>query len=239
MKTKSPQRSAFFNLQGIIAVVGLLTGIFIALFATAGPWEAAPQAGAQVRGPNTSPFAPSDTVQQAWVARYNGPGNGRDLATAMAIDNSGNIYVTGASSGSHTDLDYATIKYNSAGQRQWVARYNGATNSVDVPFAIALDGSGNVYVTGGAGDDYATIRYTSAGQRQWVGIYHGGGGKAIAVDGSGNVYVTGDSPALGGGNTDYLTIKYNWAGQEQWVARYDYSEMLPRPLLLTGRATYM
>jgi hypothetical protein len=115
-----------------------LTGIFIALFAMAGPWEA----GAQVDNPSASPFAPSGAVQQAWVARYNGPGNGNDFATAMAVDSSGNVYVTGASSGSGTYLDYATIKYNSAGQRQWVARYNGPGNSDDIPFAMAVDSVG-------------------------------------------------------------------------------------------------
>ena len=101
--------------------------------------------------------------QEQWVARYNSSGNGDDVAFAMAIDGSGNVYVTGNSTGSGTADDYATIKYGASGQQQWVGRYNGPANESDGATAIAVDGSGNVYVTGystglGTDYDYATVR---------------------------------------------------------------------------------
>jgi hypothetical protein len=168
--------------------------------------------------------------QQQWVTRYNGSGNLGDAAYAIAVDSSGSVYVTGGSIGSDTGSDYTTIKYDSSGQEQWVARYNGPANGDDTAQAFAVDDLGNVYVTGvsrGAGTefDYAKVKYNSAGQQQWTARYHGPGtgldqAHAIAVDGSGNVYVTGESNGLGS-SLDYATIKYDSIGQQQWVARYN------------------
>jgi hypothetical protein len=162
--------------------------------------------------------------QEQWVARYSLPAT--DIPRAIALDSSGNVYVTGRSTGLGTLFDYATIKYDSAGQEQWVARYNGPANDYDDAFAVAVDSLGNVYVTGtslGAApySDYATVKYDSAGQEQWVARYPGPIARAIAVDSSGNVYVTGESAETQTSNVAYATIKYDSAGQQQWVARYD------------------
>ena len=162
--------------------------------------------------------------------RYNGPANDEEEAHAITVDTSGNVYVTGHSVGSGTQEDYATIKYNASGTEEWVTSYNGQANLNDHATAIAVDASGNVYVTGlsvgsGTQEDYATVKYDSSGQQQWVARYDGPANlnddaRAIAVDGSGNVYVTGFSIGLGTG-FDYATVKYDSAGQEQWVVRYN------------------
>ncbi len=173
----------------------------------------------------------TDGVQQ-WVQRYNGPYNSHDYPSAIAVDNAGNVYVTGRSIGSatgYTNYDYATIKYNTDGVLQWVQRYNGPINGWDQATAIAVDGSGNVYVTGSIDGytiiDYATIKYNTDGVMQWVQIYNGPANgidyaNAIAVDGLGNVYVTGFSETSGIYDDDYATIKYNTDGVMQWVQRY-------------------
>lgn len=168
----------------------------------------------------------------AWLKRYNGPGNGGDVASAIALDGSGNIYVTGSSVGSGTDYDYATIKYNSTGVQQWVQRYNRAGNGSDGAYSIAVDELGNVYVTGYSvgtttAEDYTTIKYNSAGDTVWVRRYDGPGNNtdiawAIAVDRQGNVYVTGTSRSGSTSYTaDYATIKYNSSGDTIWVRRYN------------------
>lgn len=167
---------------------------------------------------------------EAWVRTYNGTGNSHDQACAVAVDDLGNVYVTGQSEGDGTDWDYATIKYYSNGDIAWIKRYDGPANGPDIALAMAIDGSGNVYATGhsrgsGGNADYLTVKYHANGDTAWVRRYDGPAGSTdiahgIAVDFAGNVYVTGGSPGTGTDN-DYATIKYNPDGGQAWVVRYN------------------
>lgn len=170
----------------------------------------------------------SSGVQQ-WVSRYNGTGNGDENSLSITVDNIGNVYVTGISTGSNSGVDYATIKYNSSGDSLWVKRYNGPANGSDFANSIAVDNSGNVYVNGwsegiASAVDYATIKYDSLGVQLWVQRYNGptnGNDYAysMALDAFNNVYVTGES--TGSSTIDYTTIKYNSLGMQQWIQRYN------------------
>jgi hypothetical protein len=94
-------------------------------------------------------LTPAETAVQAWVQRYNGPGNYSDYASAIAVDRSNNVIVTGSSEESGTNPDYATIKYSSDGVPIWTNRYNEPGNDHDIAWGMAVDGSNNVIVTGG------------------------------------------------------------------------------------------
>ncbi len=156
---------------------------------------------------------------ELWVGRYNGPGNGSDIAKDIAVDAAGNVYVTGVSEGTSGIYDYATVKYDTSGTEQWVRRYNGPANGSDGSNGIAVDAAGNVYVTGWSDSsgtntnyDYATVKYDTNGTVLWVERYNGPGNGSdessdIAVDATGNVYVTGRGIGTSG-KADYVTIKY-------------------------------
>ncbi|MBN8584032.1 MAG: SBBP repeat-containing protein [Ignavibacteria bacterium] len=165
-----------------------------------------------------------------WLQIYNGPGEDVDHGEAIKVDDAGNVYVTGSSRGLTSRVDYVTIKYDSNGILKWVQRFDGTTSMHDYPTDIAIDNSGNVYVTGWSSngalfDDFATVKYNSEGILQWVNRYNGPGSstdiaRSIAVDLTGNIYVAGySSNTITGDN--YTVIKYSSSGDTLWVRSYN------------------
>ncbi len=163
----------------------------------------------------------------SWARRYNGPAGRNDYATALALDPAGNVWVTGASQGSGTGLDYTTIKYSPTGQRLWTARYGNAGSGADVPSALVIDSAGNGWVTGfsagATGWDYLTIKYSPDGETLWTRRHNGPGGgndsaAALALDRAGNCYVAGFST---GSSRDARVVVYSPDGEELWAVTYD------------------
>ncbi len=167
----------------------------------------------------------------AWVRRYNGPANGPDGADAIAVDNAGNVYVGGWIVVTGAQDDFTTIKYYPNGDTAWVRTYNGTNNWADYIYDIAVDNSGNVYVSGwsdgvGSYSDFATIKYYPNGDTAWVRRYNGPGNSndapnAIVVDNTGNVYVAGGCWGGTGASYDFTTIKYYPNGDTAWLRRYN------------------
>jgi hypothetical protein len=152
--------------------------------------------------------------EREWVQRYSNTTSDVDWdqPTAIAVDAAGNVYVTGGGMdvalGQSTG--YATMKYDTHGNQLWLQRYAAR----DWARAIALDSSGNVYVTG----QPATIKYNSAGTPVWIKSYGYNDirGIAMKIDGSDNIYVTGWKMNSENKN-DAVTIKYAADGTELWV----------------------
>lgn len=183
---------------------------------------------------------------QVWAATFNGPGRYIDAPQDIGVDAQGNVFITGYSWGGRerdggTDYDFVTIKYNANGARQWVRHYNG-TQSLrpqDMAFALDLDQSGNVYVTGGSFYNgvwdwlvmqFTTIKYDPAGNQLWVRNFDSpdrGGAmpRDIKSDAAGNAFVTGHfnhyDPESNTYGSDLVLLKYDPAGVLLKQTRYD------------------
>ena len=161
-----------------------------------------------------------------------------DIALGIALDGSGNIYIAGATTGdlggpNQGDIDAFVVKYDSAGTEQWIRQIG--TTGWDSASDVAVDGSGNVFITGptegdlggphqGGRRDAFVVKYDSGGTEQWIrqmGTSDGDWGNGIAVDGSGNSYIVGPTYGdLGGpnqGGMDAFIIKYDSGGTVQWI----------------------
>jgi hypothetical protein len=163
------------------------------------------------------------------------PGNGQGFA--VAVDSSGNSYVTGAYSGTMTFAPGVTLtavnlsdifvaKYDSTGTAVWATSAGGTGN--DGGHGIAVDGDENSYVTGQLGGSTLFVaKYNSNGILVWITSPGTGDGKGVAVDGDGNSYVTGTysgtltfSPAVtltAEGGNDIFVASYDIAGNFRWA----------------------
>lgn len=178
----------------------------------------------------------SAQLARQWVARFNaGVKNSSNGATAMAIDDRGNVLVTGWVTRKGTGIDYATVKYSPDGKFLGVAYYNGGSNNEDKAVGVVVDTT-NIYVTGYSlgsnGYDIVTVMYDSnlaviGGPKTYNGPGNGEDKPvAIAINDSFNVYVSGFSYGGSGTGIDYVTLKYDAALNDVWAQRYNGSANL-------------
>ncbi|MBC8186123.1 SBBP repeat-containing protein [candidate division KSB1 bacterium] len=182
---------------------------------------------------------------QLWAEYFNGKTNGDDIAKNIALDDSGNVYVGGNSTGSGSGLDFIVVKYNNQGQKLWVARYEGINHRDAVLQDMIVDNLGNVYLTGESNDYFVTVKINNEGVQQWAVQYRGPANydfpMAIALDGAGNVYVTGFSKKS---ETNHFgectTLKYNLNGEQIWQASYssaDSADDIPKDIAVGDSGT--
>src|SRR5207249_6697096 len=174
--------------------------------------------------------------RRAWTARPKD--NDINLPVAVRVDSSGNVYVAGPSNWSGNPSDFVTAKYDAQGNESWLRHYHSHGSLADRVVAMAIDETGNVYVTGTSGDDtsaspaynWLTLKYDSNGELLWTARYSGpfnkDGPTAIAVGNQSQVYVTGTSTGFGSSD-DIVTVKYESNGSQAWVARYDNPDHIP------------
>jgi hypothetical protein len=193
-----------------------------------------------------------------WSTYLGGADSMMEGGNGIAVDASNNVYVTGytessgwTSGGFDTTYnggssDAFVAKLSSSGAYRWSTYLGGSDN--DVGYGIAVDSSGNVYVTGnttssgwtsggfdttyngGYDGDAFVAKLSSSGAHLWstyLGGSVGDAGYGIAVGSSGSVYVTGNTASSGwtsggfdttynGGSNDAFVAKLSSSGAHLW-----------------------
>jgi hypothetical protein len=135
-----------------------------------------------------------------WQSTYTNSGTYRDQATDIALDDSGNVYLCGASYINGNHFDFLVLKFDPNGNLLWDYTYNGSASLADGATALALS-NGSVFVTGaatftGSYIDYLTLRLSASGSLQWQSTYNYVNFADVPFDievQDGHVFVTGGS----------------------------------------------
>jgi len=210
--------------------------------------------------PFAAKFDPSGA--RIWGTYYGGTLH--DIATCIALDASNNVIIAGyctstsliATSGAHQTTwgggtsDAFVAKLNSTGTALiWASYYGGSL--ADVATGVAVDASGNVFLSGytastsaiattgsymstfgGGTYDGFLVKFNSTGTRQWA-TYYGGSADDIPRTGNidiyGNMFIGGDAVStsgiatpgayqttFAGGTRDAFVAKFNTSGIPQW-----------------------
>ena len=196
------------------------------------------------------------TPTGAWQWATSAGGSGNNYSYGVAVDGNGNVVITGIFTGPTIAFGATTLtnvggqdifvaKLTPAGAWQWAAGAGGSAS--EIGYAVAVDGSGSVVVTGSFGSptitfgsttltsagsyDIFVAKLTPLGAWQWATSAGGAnveGGNDLALDGSGNVVVTGyfQSPTITFGAT---TLSKNPAspGPALFLARLSGTTGLP------------
>lgn len=177
-------------------------------------------------------YAPDNSL--VWVRRMGGDSitERSDLGRSIAIDASGNVYVTGSFSGTadfgtitrtaSDGSDAFTVKLNSAGALQWANNWDGSG------YSVGLDANGNVYASGmgvenGSGV-HRVLKFKPNGKTDWAKWFATGTQTetTMATDAGGNVYLGGHFTGTVGFKTTLGTTKYisqGGAGQNSFVLK--------------------
>ncbi|MFZ2655666.1 MAG: SBBP repeat-containing protein [Victivallales bacterium] len=197
-------------------------------------------------------------AQDIYIAKYNSSGafvmavnpassDGTISPRAMALDSSGNIYVAGDFTGNATfgattlngaGDSHFVAKFNSAGVVQWAKQLNDVTITSE---SLAVDSSGNVYLTGyftmipltidaqtanPVGNTYNMFlaKLNTSGACQWIQSAGTDGidlySLAIAFDSSGNVALGGSMQGAGSVSFGSFTVESSW-DIRMFIATYD------------------
>jgi hypothetical protein len=163
--------------------------------------------------------------------------NRDDIGHGLAVDSSGNIFVTGSTAGSlpgntsSGGLDIFLAKLDTSGNSLFIQQFG--SNFDDIGYGVALDTSGNVFITGSTGGslpgiissgglDIFLAKLDNSGNSLFIqqfGSNFDDIGYGVALDSSSNAFITGSTEGLLGtsafGFADVFLAKFNSSGVKQ------------------------
>ncbi|MEM9219521.1 MAG: SBBP repeat-containing protein, partial [Cyanobacteria bacterium P01_F01_bin.150] len=181
-------------------------------------------------------------IGDAFIAKYDANGqqlwlqtlgsSDADFVAGIALDPSGNIYITGDTQGSLPDnlsqgeTDAYLAKFNENGDRLWVKQFG--TSSTDNSAGVAIDNAGTIFLAGRTSG--SLFGNSPIGQTDgWLAAFNENGEivtstyigtpgedriNGLVVDASGQIYVTGETAGNLSGP--------NQGGLDAWIAKYRY-----------------
>ena len=165
-----------------------------------------------------------------WDAVYNGDGDHYDTPAFLGLDAEGNIFVAGPSWGPSFSVQWAVVKYDTAGNLLWARRYDGGNPiAQQQPRGYAIGPNGEFAMTGWARDAsfnnvlFDVVCYGADGDELWRTHFPqnfsgnpGAQGEAVAFDASGNVIATGITDDDDEFGTEMITVKIDPSGTVLW-----------------------
>ena len=175
--------------------------------------------------------------KEVWTTQIGS--SGYDTSESVAVDASGNVYISGYTSGdlggpNAGEFDAFLSKFDSDGSEVWTIQIG--TSSDDYSYSVGVAASGNVYISGntrgdlgGPNADYLDAylsKFDSGGNELWTTQIGSSGydwSYSVAVDASGNAYISGHTDGdLGGpnaGESDAYLSKFDSDGNEVWTTQ--------------------
>lgn len=177
-------------------------------------------------------FDPTGAV--VWTRSFAGAGGQTDVATAVARDPDGRIYVAGTTVGSSGRSEATVLKYTAGGKRLWKRAWAGPAGAQAV-YVQALGASADGAAACGTAMDASSVdhpcalRLTSTGKLAWAKAYRyrtadTGNFSAVAIDKAGNVTVAGQQSVVDPADWDMLVARYKPGGALAWTRLRAYAE---------------
>ncbi len=153
-------------------------------------------------------------------------------ATSVALDAEGNVYLS--------DNLAFVIKVSPQGPVRWSKRLPGGISGVTVPYGIAVDRAGNVYVAGNTSSkDFPVVNpvQSAYGGTSGADSYHQGDGFVVKLDSSGSAFLY--STFLGGGDPDAAHAIAVDGDGNAYVTGYTYSQNFPNTTSMGGSGAWV